>query len=82
MDKQPQLGVGAVLKKVKILGFGGPGLKIHVLKNIVAPLLSSKEKAVSYLQYFWRTGILKFWGNMAGLGLFYQKSTPALARRG
>ena len=24
--------LGAVLKKMKILGFGGPGLKIHVLK--------------------------------------------------
>jgi hypothetical protein len=25
--------VGAVLKKIKFLGFGGPGLKIHVLKE-------------------------------------------------
>jgi hypothetical protein len=25
--------VGAVLRKIKILGFGGPGLKIHVLKG-------------------------------------------------
>jgi hypothetical protein len=41
--------VGAVLKKIKILGFGGPGLKIHVLKKIVAPPLSSKEKAVSII---------------------------------
>jgi hypothetical protein len=24
--------VGTVLKKITILGFGGPGLKIHVLK--------------------------------------------------
>jgi hypothetical protein len=34
-----------------MLGFGGPGLKIHVLKEhiIFSPLLSSKEKAVSYL---------------------------------
>jgi hypothetical protein len=39
------------LKKIKILGFGGPGLKIHVLKeyNTVAPPLSSKEKAVSII---------------------------------
>jgi hypothetical protein len=31
------------------MGFGGPGLKIHVLKdkNTVSPLLSSKEKAAS-----------------------------------
>jgi hypothetical protein len=35
------------LKKIKNLGFGGPGLKIHVLKEhtVVTPLLSSKEKA-------------------------------------
>jgi hypothetical protein len=26
--------MGAVLKKIKILGFGGPGLKIYVLKRM------------------------------------------------
>ena len=25
--------IGAVLKKIKILGFGGPGLKIHAPKE-------------------------------------------------
>jgi hypothetical protein len=30
-------------------GFGGPGLKIHVLKEHSYPLLSSKEKAVSII---------------------------------
>jgi hypothetical protein len=29
--------VGAVLKKIKILGFGDPGLKIHVLKEHSCP---------------------------------------------
>jgi hypothetical protein len=28
---------GAVLKKIKNLGFGGPGLKIHVLKEHSCP---------------------------------------------
>ena len=28
---------GAVLKKIKILGFGGPGLKTHVLKEHSSP---------------------------------------------
>jgi hypothetical protein len=60
--------VGAVLKKITILGFGvwRPGLKINALKekrkkNTVSPLLSSKEKAASII--FWRTEILNFWGN-------------------
>jgi hypothetical protein len=29
--------IGAVLKKIKMLGFGGPGLKIHVLKEHSSP---------------------------------------------
>jgi hypothetical protein len=41
----------------KILGFGGPGLKIHVPKGnaLVTPPLSSKEKAAStmFLAYEW-----------------------------
>jgi hypothetical protein len=59
----PQSTLGAVLKKIKMLGFGGPGREIRVLKEhrLVAPLLSSKEKAAS----------------MAGLGLFGQKSVIA-----
>jgi hypothetical protein len=31
------VSLGAVLKKIKILGFGGPGLKIHVLKGYSCP---------------------------------------------
>jgi hypothetical protein len=34
------------LKKIKILGYEGPGLKIHAFKGIGSPLLSSKEEAV------------------------------------
>jgi hypothetical protein len=32
-----QLAVGAVLKKINILGFAGPGLKNHVLKEHSRP---------------------------------------------
>ena len=54
--------IGAVLKKIKILGFGGPGLKIHVLKenSYPAPVLEVEGRTYTI---FWRTGILKFWGN-------------------
>jgi hypothetical protein len=38
--------LGAVLKKIKILGFGGPGLKIRVLKerSCPAPVLEGEGR--------------------------------------
>jgi hypothetical protein len=41
--------LGAVLKKIHILGFGGPGLEIHVLKenNCPAPVLEGEGRIYS-----------------------------------
>ena len=41
-----RLEIGTVLKKIKILGFGGPGLKIHVLKghSCPAPVLEGEGR--------------------------------------
>ena len=41
--------LGAILKEIKILGFGGPGLKIQVLKenNCPAPVLEGEGRIYS-----------------------------------
>ena len=41
-----RLEIGTVLKKIKILGFGGPGLKIHVPKehSCPAPVLEGEGR--------------------------------------
>jgi hypothetical protein len=47
-DTVPPFPLGAVLKKIKILGCGGPGLKIHVLKehtgSCPAPVLEEEGR--------------------------------------
>jgi hypothetical protein len=42
--------LGAALKKTKLLGFGGPGLKIHVLKehSCPAPVLEGVGRIYIY----------------------------------
>jgi hypothetical protein len=53
--------VGAVLKKINVLGFGGSGPKIHAPEGHrpAAPLLSSKEKAASII--FLAHGHFEIW---------------------
>ena len=55
-----RLRVGAVLKKIKFLGFGGPGLKIHVLKehSPPAPVLEGEGRIYNI---FGVRAFLNFW---------------------
>jgi hypothetical protein len=39
--------IGAVLKKIKNLGFGGPGLKTHVLKARAVPSNSAGARVIN-----------------------------------